>query len=209
MNACVNETAIKGFASGNLNIFEKAFKDCGIGGQFSKFKLLQTGNWFELETWGASVGNKYVYRVHDKVKRSAYEEISSMAARRLHDNAEWHTHLHTAQKILGKIVTDPKQRELNKYYHDAVHGSVYVTNRMYILEIGPLRRIAPTLSSNAVFTFLNKDESFNCDDVTQYQVQAFTELDNVVIVTKDLVSGGSITFHKDETIEEFEAKYGA
>lgn len=33
---------------GNATIFANAFRECGIGGKFSKFQIVQSNDWFEL-----------------------------------------------------------------------------------------------------------------------------------------------------------------
>lgn len=192
---------------GNISLFRRAFKECGIGGRFSKFQLAEVGKWFLLTDFLTGERTAYCYRVHDAVKRSQFEAVSSTFARNLFPNSDWVTHIHTAQKVIARIVNPHPAGDLGDtmYYHDSVNGSIYVANRMFILEVTSIIRDLPQVSSNAVFNFLDTRKAVVSE---RDSVKVYSEFDNVHVRLYDIVSGGSTTCVSDLDPVEFEKRFG-
>lgn len=215
MEAVVSKVALDAFAGGNLKIFERAFMDCGIGGRFSKFHLHQQGNWFRLINVDVLRDSKLGFVVHGLIYREDMEEIDSIQALEFGKQyPEWTTYLHTAQKVIAKIVrpggpgnkySTTTESPDSRYFVHPISRNLYIANRMYILEISPVIRPAQYISSNAVFAYL---ESVNSKPDENDTVEVFTEFDNVIIVVTNKQSGGKITEHTDLNPVTFEVMYG-
>lgn len=208
MEAVANKPTVEFTLQGNFKIFTEAFTECGIGGRFSKFRRYSKGQWIYLHDLTTSTDSEFCYRIHDRVKRSSMEEISSMVARGLHDSPDWFSHLHTAQKVLNRVLdkgldSDPS---LTKYYHDEVNQSVYVANRMFIIEVGPRYFALPQVSTTAIFNYLEAAEFYPVEgrDI----VTCHSEFDVVVVQVVNTVTGGKTTAITNLSAVDFETVYG-
>lgn len=165
---------------GNVIVFEKAFKECGIGSKFSKFQIVQRGDWFELVDVVTLVDFRYCYKVLDRVDVRALTPIDGTAASVLHQqDPQWTTCFMTAQKVMAKIISKGNSKSPNRYYYDQINESVYLINRMFVIEITPTLRVAPHICSTAIFSFLDKCgyRKPSVDDC----VKVHTKFDRVVI----------------------------
>lgn len=215
MEACISTKALSAFAVGNIKVFTRAFMDCGIGGRFSKFNLHQRGNWVNLIPNDLTQANKLAFIIHEKIDRESMKEISSIEALEFgKEYPEWSSFLHTAQKVILKIVrpggpgnkyaTNPTTPESRYFIHPHTN-TLYVANRMYILEISPKVRPANYISSNAVYAYL---DTRNASVIEGETVQVFTEFDDVIVVISDPKSGGSTTYASQVNAVTFEVMYG-
>lgn len=215
MEATVSKSPATKAVGDNLKIFEDAFKECGIGGRFSKFHLHQQGNWFRLINVDVLRDSKLGFVVHSSIYREDMPEIDSSEALEFGKQyPEWTTYLHTAQKVIAKIVrpggpgnkySTTTESPDSRYFIHPVSNNLYVANRMYILEITPVIRPANYISSNAVFAYLDTRNASVAEDET---VAAFTEFDNVIVVITDPKSGGQTTYASQVNAVTFEAMYG-
>lgn len=216
MEATVSKTALNAFSKGTLKIFAQAFMDCGIGGRFSKFRMYQIKDWVNLiPTDGAADTHSLIYRIHGQIDRRQMKEITSIEALEFgKEYPEWTTFLHTAQKVIAKIVrpggpgnkyaTNPTTPE-SRYFIHPITQTLYVANRMYILEITPKVRPAPHISTNAVYAYLaTRNATVGEGEV----LSVFTELDDVIVVIEDPKSGGKTTYAPQVNAVTFELMYG-
>ena len=215
MEATVAKRTLNAIASSNIMIFERAFKDCGIGGRFSKFRLEQHDHWFRLVDADTLRDSVLGFVVHNQIDRETMTEIDSNKALEFGSQyADWVTYLHTAQKVIAKIVRPggPGNKYVtngvvpeNRYFIHPTTNNLFVANRMYVLEISPVIQPANAISSNAVFAYLESVNSTPGDDDT---VGVFTEFDNVIIIVTNTKSGGKITEYTDLKSVAFEVMYG-
>lgn len=215
MEAVVSKTVLDAFVVGNIEVFNRAFMDCGIGGRFSKFHLHQRRNWINLIPTDAPSTHKLSFLIHPAMPRDEMKEISSIEALEFGKQyPEWTTFLHTAQKVIAKIVrpggpgnkyaTNTNVPE-SRYFIHPITQTLYVANRMYILEITPKVRLAPYVSTNAVYAYLDSRKAQPAEgDV----VGVFTELGDVIVVISDPKSGGSTTYASQVDPVTFEVMYG-
>lgn len=140
---------------GNITIFANAFKECGIGGKFSKFQIIQSNEWFELVNLDILEDSRFCFHIHDKIDHRKYTNVSSDEALGLHGNdPQWGTHLRTAQRAMAKILSKGSNKGVDRYYVNTLHQSVYLVNRMFVIEITPVLRQVPDVCSLAVYDFL-------------------------------------------------------
>lgn len=215
MPASSQNVALQGFATGNLKIFHKAFLECGIGGRFSKFDLHQRDNWFTLRE---RTGSRPLlgFRIHDKIDRRKMKEVTSGEAMAFGvDHADWATYLHTAQKLIAKIIRPggAGSRQVSggntpesRYFIDPISKNLIVANRMYVVEISPIIRPSTYVTSPAVFRYLDS-RKIVVDD-TRDTVEVKVEYNDVIVVIKDTISGGSTTHVSLMSEVAFEALYG-
>lgn len=165
---------------GNVTVFERAFKECGIGGRFSKFRLANRNDWFELTNVDSLEDSRYCFKIFDRSDVSHLQLIHRQKACELHSpDPQWATHFQTAEKVLAKIVSKGSIKNDNRYYYDHLHNSVVLINRMFVIEVTPVQRVEPLISSSAVFGFLDS-HAFRCPSDMD-TVQAHTKFDKVVI----------------------------
>lgn len=180
---------------GNVAIFAKAFRDCGIGGRFSKFQIAQSHEWFELI-------NIVCFRVYDRLDHRKFRQVSAGEAGSLHsDDPQWSSHFQTAQKVLAKIVSVDKNRGDNRYYIDDLQQSVFLINRMFVIEVTPVLRQAPEVSTYGVYDFLACYSKKEIDDSTN--VKVFSRYGKVIVSVDS-----SKEFNSLLTAEEFNEQYG-
>jgi hypothetical protein len=172
-----------------VSTFASAFKDCGIGGRFSKFQLVQDREWFSLIDVDTLSNSTHCFRICETFNPKAFDQISGRDAQLLiENNPEWLTYFKTAQKIVARVVKDHGvtryedhhvDRSENLYYLDRLHKSVFVVNNQFVMEIGPVFRIAPEIPSHVVYAYLeaNGMRDLTCKD----RVKVFTRYDEVVI----------------------------
>lgn len=186
---------------GNAVVFAKAFKECGIGGKFSKFHIAQTHEWFELINIDRLEDSRFCFKVYDRLDTRPYTQVTGGDAGLMHkDDPQWATHFQTAQKVIAKIVSRDNNRGETRYYIDYTHRSIYLVNRMFVIEVAPVLRNAPAVSSYAAFEFLNvymKEETTSKSDVRVY-----TRYGKVVVYCDNRV------FNSLLTIEEFNEQFG-
>lgn len=165
---------------GNAIVFAKAFKECGIGGKFSKFHIAQAHEWFELINIDSHEDARFCFKVYDRFDTRLFAQVTGGDAASLHrDDPQWATHFQTAQKVIAKIISRDNNRGDTRYYIDQFHKSVYLVNRMFIIEVTPVLRSAPVVSSHAAYEFLSvylKDEIPLDSDV-----RVFTRYGKVVV----------------------------
>lgn len=215
MEATVSKSALAGFAGINLDIFSRAFRECGIGGRFSKFHLIQFGQWFRLMEHNVEANLRLGFVVHSEINRDLMEEIDSIKALAFGKQyPEWTTYLHTAQKVIAKIVrpggpgnkySTTTESPDSRYFIHPITQNLYVANRMYILEISPVVGPAPYISTSAAFAYL-KTRNSNVGE--NDKVEVFTEYDEVIIVVTDKASGGVTTHESGVNTATFELMYG-
>lgn len=186
---------------GNAVVFAKAFKECGIGGKFSKFHIAQSNEWFELINIDSLEDSRYCFKVYDKLDHRLYTQVTGGDAGLLHKNdPQWATHFQTAQKVIAKIVSRDNNRGETRYYIDYLHQSVFLINRMFVIEVTPVLRSAPTVSSYAAYDFLSvyqkQPVTLDCD------VRVFCRFGKVVVMCNNRQLNSLVT------PEEFNEQYG-
>lgn len=187
---------------GNVTIFAKAFRECGIGGRFSKFHIAQTQDWFELINVDKLEDSRYCFKVYDRFDYRKFRCVAGGDAIMLHRyDPQWVAHFQTAQKVIAKIVSRDNNRGENRYYVDDFHESVYVVNRMFVIEVTPVLRQVPEVSSSAVYEFL---EVFTKDRVTaDCEVKVYSRFGKVVVGCNQRLLNSLLT------PEDFNEQYGA
>lgn len=187
---------------GNATIFAKAFRECGIGGRFSKFQIVQSHDWFELINVDHLEESRYCFKSYDRLDNRKYRHVSAGAAGLLHkDDPQWATHFQTAQKVIAKIVSRDNNRGENRYYIDDVHHSVFVVNRMFVIEVTPVLRHAPEVSSYGVYDFLADYYQHELKDSSV--VTVWCKYGKVVVGVD-----GAFMFNSLLTVDEFNEQYG-
>lgn len=187
---------------GNATIFAKAFRECGIGGRFSKFQIVQSHDWFELINIDHLDDSRFCFKSYDRLDNRKYRLVSAGEAGLLHkDDPQWATHFQTAQKVMAKIVSRDNNRGDNRYYIDDVHHSIFVVNRMFVIEVTPVLRHAPEVSSYSVYDFL---ADYYRRDLTDTSVVTVWCKYGKVIVSVD----GAHVFNSLLTVDEFNEQYG-
>ncbi|ABY62874.1 hypothetical protein ST201phi2-1p041 [Pseudomonas phage 201phi2-1] len=186
---------------GNATIFANAFRECGIGGKFSKFQIVQSNDWFELMDIDSLEDSRFCFRVYDGLDPRKFRQVTSGVAANLHkQDPQWHTHFQTAQKVVAKIVSrDPKHGE-NRYYIDDLNGSVIVINRMFVIEVTPVLRQVPEIPTNAVLEFLSL---YSKTDITEAnKIKVFSRYGQVMVCVD-----GCQQFNSLLTEEDFNEQY--
>ncbi len=187
---------------GNAIIFAKAFRECGIGGRFSKFQIVQSNDWFELINIDTVEESRFCYHTYDKLDNRKYRQVSAGEALQLHrSDPQWATHFQTAQKVIAKIVSRGNNRSENRYFVDDLHQSVFVTNRMFVIEVTPVLRQVPEVTTTSVYDFLEDyctPEMSNTADV-----KVLSRYGKIIVC----VSGGHM-FNSLLTADEFNEQYG-
>lgn len=187
---------------GNATIFAKAFRECGIGGRFSKFKIVQSQEWFELINVDRLEDSRFCFRTYDRLDHRKFRQVTAGEAGSLHhDDPQWATHFQTAQKVIAKIVSRDKNHGENRYYIDDLHHSVFLINRMFVIEVTPVMRQAPEVASNGVYDFLTDYSRQDIDD--QNEVKVFSRFGKVVVCVDE-----SKVYNSLLTTEEFNEQYG-
>lgn len=186
---------------GNAVVFAKAFKECGIGGKFSKFHIAQSHEWFELINVDRLEDSRFCFKVYDRFDTRLFPQVSSGDAASLHcDDPQWATHFQTAQKVIAKIVSRDNNRGDTRYYVDQFHKSVYLVNRMFVIEVTPVLRDAPLVSSYAAYEFLS---SYMKGEISlDSDVRVFTRYGKVVVQCDNR------QFNALVTPEEFNEQFG-
>lgn len=140
---------------GNVVVFGKAFKECGIGGRFSKFQIVQHSQWFELVNVDTLEDSRFCFQIHDRIDPRKFEQVGAADALSLHlDDAQWLSHFKTAQKVIAKIISKGNNRSENRYYIDQLNKSVIIANRMFVIEVTPVLREAHGVTTHAIFNYL-------------------------------------------------------
>lgn len=168
MNMPVNSEALKTVSYGNRKVFANAFKECGIGGRFSKFQIVQSNDWFELLNIDSLEDARFCYRVYDRLDTRKYRNVTFSAACTLHrEDPQWTTHIQTAQLVLNKILSKGNNKGETRYYIDDFHKSVFLINRMFVIEVTPVYREVPEVGSYAIYDFIETHtaKTIDPDDV--------------------------------------------
>jgi len=186
---------------GNVNIFAKAFKECGIGGRFSKFQIIQSHEYFELINIEQLEDVRFCFKVYDRVDHRKFRQVSAGVASRLHKHdPQWNMHFQTAQKVVAKIVSCDPNRADNRYYVDDLHGSVFVINRMFVIEVTPVLRQVPSVPTSAVIDYL---ELYSKTEITEdHNVKVFSRYGKVMVCV-DGVQQFNTLLSEDEFIEQY------
>lgn len=118
-----------------------AFRECGIGGRFSKFQLERDGTRVKMIDQAKPSVNRWNFRLLDQFNASNYTEVTGVAAERLaKDDSIWVSHFSTAQKVIAKLVRvldRPLQLDDNRYFVDRKNQTVFVVNHGYSIGIVP------------------------------------------------------------------------
>lgn len=183
----------------NAKIVAKALLECGIGSRFSRFHLSQYHEYFSLTDIDSEVGTELCLVAHDKIDRKRFNEISGPEALAYGlQHREWPSYLHTAQKVMAKIVRKPGSDFENKYLVDPAHGSVYVVNQMYVIEVSPKFRPVPELPTQTVFRFLEEHDNL----VGEVAIHVFTVHGRVAVLYDGCLHSTNLT------PSEFDDRYG-
>ncbi len=184
----------------NTKIVAQAMVECGIGSRFSKFRLAQFHQYFSLMDINAEHDTEFCLIAHDKIDRKRYDAITGVEALAFgQGNPEWASYLHTAQKVMAKIVRRKGSDFENQYLVDPVHGSVYVVNRMFVIEVSPKKRPAPDLPSQVAFNYLEQHGAMDISG--KCVIKLFTVHGRVVIIHN------GVTHNTLMTPDEFEERY--
>lgn len=155
MNTMVATPAKLNAAQTKAALFHKAFTECGIGGRFSKFRLFTHKQWISLLDVSTSGEAKYCFQIHTRVDRDRLESVESHEAYAFGKAcSEWVSYFSTAQKVIARVV-DHEHIGDNRYWIDRNHGSVFISNRLNVIEVSQMLRAVPEIPSHAVFNFLD------------------------------------------------------
>lgn len=184
-----------------VTTFADAFKACGIGGAFSKFRLVQVNEWFELVDVDTLADTVHCFRVIESFDAKPFDQISGREAQLLLEhNPEWLTYFKTAQKVVARVVKDHGTTlHENSYYLDRMHKSVYIVNGQFVIEVGPVLRIAPDIPSHAVYDFLYA--RIVRDHAYTERVKVFTRYGDVVVYYRD------VPLYTNRTTQQFNEEH--
>lgn len=186
---------------GNAVVFAKAFKECGIGGKFSKFQIAQAHEWFELINVDNTEDSRFCFKTYDRLEHRQYRAVYGGEAFALHKNdPQWSSHLTMAQKVIAKIVSRDRNHGETRYYIDDNHQSVFLVNRMFVIEVTPIVRMEPNIGTDAVLDFLGM---YMTHEITEdCSIQVYSKFGKVVVVCNNQ------QFNSLVTPQEFNMQYG-
>lgn len=139
---------------GNAVVFGKAFTECGVGGRFSRFQIVQSGDWFKLTNIAAEEDPRYCFRVYNRLDHKAYRKVDIREARALHNDPQWLSFFQTAGKVIAKIVSKGTTKAETRYYVDEANRSVFLINRMFVIEVTPIMRDVHEIPSSCAYAWL-------------------------------------------------------
>lgn len=158
----------------NVVIFDRAFKECGIGGPLSKFYLTQVGSHFSIHPrYGTPA--QFVMIAHSDgfpYRRSSVTKISSRESLGLHKAMEWRSNIGTAQKVISRVATNKGESPDTQYYLDVKNQSVLLQCGEAYLEVSPITRVCTDVDTNTIFNYLDESGYTDIDDIKVFEVNS-------------------------------------
>lgn len=123
------------------NQVEAAFKECGIGGRFSKFLWERDGTRAKMINRDNPKLNRWNYRLLEQFNIGGCVEVNSVTADLVvQQDPVLKSHFSTAQKVIARLVKGIDNRNRmddNRYYIDRKAGSMFLVNNGYSIGIIP------------------------------------------------------------------------